>query len=112
MTRYCLACDLKDQSELIEKYKEYHSSAKVWPEITKSIKDGGITDMQIFLTGNRIFMIMETDDAVFSFEKKAVMDSENNKVQEWESLMETFQQRLPWAKEAKWVLMEKIFQLE
>ena len=112
MTRYCLACDLKDKPELIDKYKEYHAAGNAWPEVTKSITDSGITDMQIFLTGNRLFMIMETDDSVFDFAKKAEMDASNPKVQEWETMMDQFQQRLPWAKEGvKWVLMEKIFQL-
>ncbi|KAL7571030.1 hypothetical protein ACA910_003749 [Epithemia clementina (nom. ined.)] len=112
MTRYCLACDLKDEPNLIAKYKEYHAASNAWPEITQSIKDSGITYMQIYLTGNRLFMIMETDDAVFDFERKAAMDTANPKVQEWETLMDTFQQRLPWSEEgAKWVLMDKIFQL-
>lgn len=110
MTRYCLACDLKDDPQLIQRYKDHHAS--VWPEITKSIRESGITDMQIFLTGNRLFMIMETDDAHFSFSKKAEADRSNPRVQEWESLMDTFQQHLPWAQGAKWVMMDKIFQLE
>ncbi len=56
-------------------------------------------------------MIMETDDT-FSFERKGAMDAANPKVQEWEQLMWTFQQPLPWAKEGeKWILMDKIFQL-
>uniref|UniRef100_A0A7S2YSR4 L-rhamnose mutarotase n=1 Tax=Entomoneis paludosa TaxID=265537 RepID=A0A7S2YSR4_9STRA len=113
MARHCFACDLKDQPELIKKYKEYHATSNVWPEIPQSIHDGGITDMQIYLTGNRLFMIMETKDDDFSFEKKSAMDAANPKVQEWETLMDTFQQRLPWADEGvKWVPMEKIFQLE
>ncbi len=67
--------------------------------------------MEIFRTGNRMFMIMETDDN-FTFEGKAAMDTANPKVQEWEQFVWKFQQALPWAKEGeKWVLMEKIFHL-
>ncbi|HEV8285032.1 MAG TPA: L-rhamnose mutarotase [Chitinophagaceae bacterium] len=34
------------------------------------------------------------------------------KVEEWEQLMWSFQQPLPWAKEGeKWMLMDKIFKL-
>ena len=66
--------------------------------------------MQIYRTGNRMFMIMETDDN-FTFEKKAALDAANPKVQEWENLMWKFQEPLPWAKEGeKWILMDKIFQ--
>ena len=109
MARYCLALDLKDDLQLIEEYENYHQH--VWSEIKKSITDSGITDMEIYRTGNRLFMIMETNEN-FSFEKKAAMDNSNPKVEEWEQLMWKFQQPLPWAKEGeKWILMEKIFQL-
>ena len=110
-TRHCFACDLKDNPKLIEHYKAYHAPGNAWPEITKSIKDAGIVDMQIYLTGNRMFMIMEVDET-FDPAKKAKMDAENQKVQEWERLMWDFQQALPWAKNGeKWLPLEKIFQL-
>lgn len=109
--RYCLACDLKDQQTLISQYREYHEKGRIWPEVTQSIKDAGILDMEIYLTGNRLFMIIETDDT-FSFENKATMDAANFKVQQWEALMDQFQQKLPWAREGqKWVPMEQIFKL-
>ena len=109
MARYCLALDLKDDPQLIEEYEKYHQH--VWDEIKKSITDSGITNMEIYRTGNRLFMIMETNEN-FSFEKKATMDAASPKVQEWEQLMWKFQQPIPWAKEGeKWVLMQKIFDL-
>jgi L-rhamnose mutarotase len=109
--RICLACDLKDDHALIEAYKKYHAAGYAWPEITQSIKDAGIEDMEIYLTGNRLFMIMEVNDA-FDPGKKSAMDASNPKVEEWESLMDQFQLRLPWAKPGeKWVEMEQIFRL-
>lgn len=111
MKRYCLALDLVDNSDLIATYEHWHKSENGWPEIKKSILDGGITNMEIYRTGNRLFMMMETNES-FSFETKAAMDAANPKVQEWEQLMWKFQQPLPWAKEGeKWKLMDKIFQL-
>lgn len=109
MKRYCLALDLKDDPKLIEEYENYHKN--VWPEIIKSIKDSGIEFLDIYRTGNRMFMIIAVNDD-FSFEKKGTMDAANPKVQEWEKLMWKFQQAIPWAKPGeKWVLMEKIFEL-
>ena len=111
MKKYCLAVDLIDNPNLIAEYEHWHKSENAWPEIKKSIVDGGITKMEIYRTGNRLFMIMETSDD-FSFEKKGAMDASNPKVQEWEQLMWKFQQPLPWAgKGEKWVLMDKIFEL-
>ncbi len=104
---YCLALDLKDDPGLISEYEVYHKN--VWPEILQSIKDSGIISMEIFRTGNRLFMIMHVSKA-FSFERKADADQGNKKVQEWEGLMWTYQQALPFARSGeKWVLMKKIF---
>jgi len=109
MKKYCLALDLKDDAQLIKEYEAYHQN--VWPEIKESITASGITNMEIYRTGNRLFMIMETADN-FSFNNKARLDAANEKVQEWEQLMWKFQQPLPHAKEGeKWVLMDEIFSL-
>lgn len=108
--RYCLALDLKDDPQLIAEYKRYHE--KIWPEITKSIKQAGIEDLEIYLLGTRLFMIMEVNGS-FSFAAKADADRNNPKVQEWEQLMWQFQKPLPQAKPGeKWLLMERIFKLE
>ena len=108
MKRHCLTLDLKDDAKAIAAYDEYHRN--VWPEIQKSLGDSGIDSMQIYRAANRLFMIIEvTDD--FSFERKSKMDNSNPKVQQWETLMSNYQQRLPFAKPGeKWVLMEKVFQ--
>lgn len=108
--RYCLALDLKDDPRLIAEYQRYHQ--KIWPEITQSIKNSGIEDLEIYLLGTRLFMIMEVNDS-FSFEAKTKADHSNPKVQEWEKLMWEFQEPLPQAKPGeKWLLMERIFKLE
>lgn len=109
MKRYCLALDLKDDAALMAEYEAYHKN--VWPEILASITGSGIEQMEIYRTGNRLFMIMEVNDT-FSFEAKAAADASNEKVQEWETLMWKYQQALPLAKPGeKWMLMEKIFEL-
>jgi L-rhamnose mutarotase len=107
---FCLTLDLKDEPQLIAEYKQYHE--KIWPEITTSIRESGIEDMEIYLLGTRMFMIMEVNDD-FSFDRKAEADRTNPKVQEWEQLMWKFQQALPQAKPGeKWLRMERIFKLQ
>jgi L-rhamnose mutarotase len=110
MKTFCLALDLVDDPKRIEEYEEHHK--KVAPEIIKSIKDSGITNMVLYRTGNRLFMIIEAQDQ-FSFEAKSQMDASNPAVQVWEALMDTYQQRLPWSSTGdKWVLMDEIFNLK
>ena len=108
MKKHCLAVDLKDDEALIATYEEYHRN--VWPEVLASLKASGIQHMDIYRIENRLFMVIEVDDA-FSFEKKAKMDADNVKVQEWEVLMWDYQQALPMAKPGeKWLPMKKIFE--
>jgi L-rhamnose mutarotase len=108
--RFCLTLDLKDDPNLIAEYKRHHES--VWPEIIESIKDSGVDDMEIYLLGTRMFMIIEVNSH-FSFEAKAEADRANPKVQQWEELMSTFQKRLPRTEDGeKWLLMERIFKLK
>ncbi len=111
MKRYFLALDLVDDPKMIEEYEQWHKDGIGWPGIKESILGAGITQMEIYRTGNRLVMTMDTDET-FSFERKTAMDLADPNVQEWEQLMWKFQFPLPWAKEGeKWVFMNKIFQL-
>lgn len=108
MKRHCLALDLKNDEALIAAYEEYHRN--VWPEVLESLANSGIENMEIYRISNRLFMIIEVSDT-FSFEKKAKMDDDNHRVQDWEVLMWEYQQALPIAKPGeKWLPMEKIFE--
>lgn len=107
--RYCLTLDLKNDPTLIAEYKRHHD--EIWPEITQSIRDAGVEDLEIYLLGTRLVMILEVNE-IFSFEKKAESDRINPTVQEWERLMWKFQKPLPEARPGeKWLLMDKIFKL-
>ncbi len=110
MPRHCLTLDLQDDPEKIALYKKHHE--KIWPEVRDSLFVSGVTDMEIYLVGTRMFMIMDVDDA-FTFEKKAAMDSANPKVLEWEALMGNFQAVPEGADPVKrWAVMEKVFDLK
>lgn len=107
--KYCLILDLIDDPELIKEYEAWHRN--VWPEVQMSILESGITDMEIFRSGNRLVMHVEVTKS-FSFEQKSLMDSANPVVIKWEMLMSKYQQPLPWAKEGvKWVKMDQIYSL-
>lgn len=109
MKKYALTLDLKNDQQLIGEYEAHHQ--RVWPEIIKSIASSGILEMVIYRFGTRLFMSITAGDD-FSFEKKALADAGNDKVQQWEELMWKYQQQLPGAAPGeKWMLMEQIFEL-
>lgn len=109
--RLYFALDLKDDPVLIAEYTRWHQSANAWPEITQSIRAAGIVDMEIYLTGNRLFMVMEVNES-FSPQEKSAADISNPVVQKWEALMNQYQQPLSWAKPGeKWVPMDCIYTL-
>ena len=105
--RYVLALDLKDDPALIAEYEAYHRA--VWPEITASIAESGITALEIYRVESRLTMIIEASDA-FSFAQKGAADAANPKVQEWEALMWKYQQAVPGgAAGEKWRVMERMY---
>jgi len=112
MKRYCLALDLVDDPALIREYEAWHAPGRGWPEVRQNDLDAGVLDLQIYRTGSRMVMILETTDD-FTFERKADLDARNPHVQAWEELMWRYQKPLPDARPGvKWVLMEQIFQFE
>ena len=109
--RYCLTLDLKDDTTLIREYRYWHMSNHIWPEIPKGIREVGIVDMQIYILGTRLFMIMETKPD-FDFARDMARLSGLPRQKEWEAFVAKFQQTLPGAASSeKWKLMERIFKL-
>jgi L-rhamnose mutarotase len=110
MPRHCLTLDLQNDPKKIAEYKRYHE--KIWPEVRDSLYAAGVRDMEIYLTGTHLFMIMDVADD-FSFERKARMDSANPKVMEWEMLMANFQAVPEGADPVRrWTPLERVFDLK
>ena len=111
MQRLCFALDLKDDPQLIAQYRKWHEPGGPPAAVTQSLREAGITSLEIYLCGNRLFMLLEADET-FSMENKARADAANEDVRAWEQLMWKFQQSLPWAREGeKWVLAPRIYDL-
>ena len=111
MQHFVYALDLKDDPALIADYEAWHRADKIWPSVVQSLKACGIEELEIYRTGNRLFLTIEAS-AAFSPEAKARADAANAEVQAWEKLMWVFQQPLPWAAPGqKWVAMQRIFAL-
>ena len=109
--RYCQTLSLKENPALIAEYKKRHRQENAWPEILAGIKEVGILEMEIYILGSRLFMIVETP-LDFDWETAMKRLSTLPRQQEWEDYMSIFQQAAEGASSAeKWQLMERMFKL-
>ena len=110
--RYCKTLSLKDDAQLIEDYKKVHAPGAAWPEITRGMREVGIIDMEIYLQGNLLFMIMDTV-ADFDHDKAMNELARKPRQSEWETYVSRFQESSAEATaDEKWQLMERIFKLD
>jgi L-rhamnose mutarotase len=110
--RYCKTLSLKDDVQLIEAYKKVHAPGVAWPEITQGMREVGIIDMEIYILGTILFMIMDTvsdfdhDQAMAELAKKP-------RQSEWEAYVSKFQKTSSHSTaNEKWQLMERIYKMD
>ncbi|MCH5330638.1 MAG: L-rhamnose mutarotase [Alistipes sp.] len=109
--RYCQTLDLRDNPQLIAEYRRRHGRDFIWPEIPQGIRDVGILEMEIYILGTRLFMIVETPP---DFDWDSAMARLNTlpRQQEWEEFMSVFQLADADKSSAeKWKPMERMFYL-
>lgn len=110
--RQVLLIDLSDEAEAIARYEAWHAAGAVPGAVVNGIRAAQVRDMEIYRTGNRLVVIMETDPG-FDPADKAAADAADGDVQAWESLMGSVQRPLAWASaESKWTLAARIFSLQ
>ena len=109
--RYCQTLDLRDNPKLIAEYRKLHSEKYSWKEIRDGIRQVGILEMEIYILGTRLFMIVETPTD-FEWDKSMAKLATLPRQKEWENLVAEFQsvERGKTSSE-KWKLMERIFYL-
>ena len=109
--RYCQTMDLKNDPELIAKYKEAHDRYHSWPEIREGIKAVGILEMEIYILDNHLFMIVETP-VDFDWDSAMAKLATLPRQAEWEDYVAMFQQcKLGSTSDEKWQMMERMFYL-
>lgn len=109
--RYCQTMQLKDDAELIRKYREVHDKEHFWDEIRQGIKAVGILEMEIYILGNRLFMIVDAP-ADFNWDEAMARLATLPRQQEWEDYVASFQDCAAGAtSDEKWQMMERMFNL-
>ena len=109
--RYCQTMDLRDNAELIRKYREAHDKEHFWDEINQGIRSVGILEMEIYILGSRLFMIVE---APLDFDWDSAMQrlATLPRQEEWEAYVAQFQLCNENAtSDEKWRMMERMFYL-
>jgi L-rhamnose mutarotase len=110
MTRHVLAVDLKDDPAVVAAYKEHHR--RVWPEVLRSLRRAGIADMQIYLLGRRLVMLVDMSDGLDVRRAFAQHVASDPRVAEWEALMKSMQQPAPDSGAGEWwAVMQPVFDL-
>jgi len=110
MTRAVLAIDLRNDPGVVDTYRRHH--AHIWPEVAASLRRCGITHMQIFLSGRRLVMLVESDGRDLREAFAEHHASRDSRVVEWEALMKSLQAPVPAAAPGEWwAQMEQVFEL-
>lgn len=109
--RYVQTLVLNSDEEAREQYIKYHSKEYNWKEIREGIKEVGILEMEIYILGNRLVMIvdaLEDFDWTSSMARLATLPRQA----EWEAFVSQFQGCSPDAtSDEKWQMMERMFYL-
>jgi L-rhamnose mutarotase len=110
--RYCKCLELQDDPALIKEYKKLHSMGAGWPQITAGMREVGIVDMEIYISGTMLFMIMDTK-ADFDHEKAMAKLATLPRQAEWEALVSKYQKtRGDASAKEKWRLVERIYKMD
>jgi L-rhamnose mutarotase len=107
--RFCKTLELQTDAELIQAYKQVHAKGNAWPEITTGMREVGILDMEIYIAGTRLFMIMDTVPD-FDHDKAMTELAQKPRQSDWEAYVSRFQKTSSSATaDEKWQLMERIY---
>lgn len=109
--RYVFTLNLRDEPGIVDTYRRYHRD--VWPEVRDSLRRAGVEEMDIYLLGRRLVMVVDMRDGLdyrAAFESHV---SSNERVAQWERLMTSLQEPAAEARAGQWwAAMEPVFHLD
>ena len=110
--RYCRTMQLREgDQKFIDDYRHAHSEGVIWKEVIDGIREVGILEMEIYILGNKLFMIVETP-LDFNWDEAMERLAKLPRQQEWETFMSRFQDCSAEATaDEKWQMMDRMFHL-
>ena len=110
MSRHVFTVNLRDEPHVVDAYVRHHR--EVWPEVQASLRAAGVEQMDIYLLGRRLVMIVELRDGLDYRTAFRTHASSSPRVAEWERLMKSLQEPSADARAGEWwAAMEPVFHL-
>jgi L-rhamnose mutarotase len=108
--RYVFTVNLRDEPGIVETYSRHHRD--VWPEVQASLRQAGVDQMDIYLLGRRLVMVVEMRDGLDYRDAFKTHAASTPRVAEWERLMKSLQEPAEEARAGEWwAVMEAVFHL-
>ena len=109
--RFVQTLTLNSDEEARREYIKWHSQEYNWKEVREGIREVGILEMEIYILGNMLVMIVDAP-ADFDWDEAMARLATLPRQAEWEAFVSQFQ---GCSKEAtsdeKWQMMERMFYL-
>ncbi len=109
--RYVQTLVLNSGEEARKEYLKWHSEEFHWKEIRNGIREVGILEMEIYILGNRLVMIVDTPED-FDWDTAMAQLATLPRQAEWEGFVSQFQGCSAEAtSDEKWQMMDRMFHL-
>ena len=109
--RFVQTMELRDNPELIALYRKAHSEQEAWKEIIDGIRAVGIFEMELYILGTRLVMIVDAPED-FCWDEAMARLATLPRQAEWEDYVARFQQCAEGQRsDEKWQMMERMFHL-
>ena len=109
--RYCQTMELRDDAELIRRYCEDHDEPHFRPEVLAGMREVGIMEMEVYIVGTRLVMIVDAPED-FNWDEAMARLATLPGQEDWEAYVAQFQQCDANAtSDQKWQMMKRIFHI-
>lgn len=109
--RYCQTMELRDDAELIRRYCEAHDEPHFRPEVLAGMREVGIMEMEVYIVGTRLVMIVDAPEN-FNWDEAMARLATLPGQEDWEAYVAQFQQCDANAtSDQKWQMMKRIFHI-
>ena len=109
--RFVQTLTLNSNEEARREYIKWHSPEHNWKEIRNGIREVGIIEMEIYILGNTLIMIVDAPED-FDWGKAMARLATLPRQAEWEAFVSQFQGcNANATSDEKWQMMQRIFYL-